>query len=315
MRAGRPLPVGGDLTRALLILAAVVAIAAALAAEGGLDAGTAVHSPWEIRRSLNPRQTGTFRHPDLSESSGVTASRRQPGILWTLNDSGNEAVVFATDTVGRDHGAFAVAGAENEDWEAIALGPCGTSDCLYIADTGDNTESRRTARLYRVPEPSLSSRAPSTQPAEALDLEYPGGPRDVEAAFVGKDGTAYLISKGRGKRVEAYRVPPGAWSGRKFVVEPAGPLPIEAGTLGALVTDAAVSPSGNLVAVRTYFAVFFFRLTPRRTLRPLGVGCDTAGLQLQGEGVSWLSDQELVLTSESGFGRPGTLVVLGCPGT
>jgi hypothetical protein len=314
VRAGRPLPVGGDLTRALLILAAVVAIAAALAAEGGLGPETEVHSPWEIRRPLNPRQTGTFRYPDLDESSGVAASRGQPGILWTLNDSGNEAVVFATDTLGRDHGAFAVAGAENADWEAIALGPCGTGDCLYIADTGDNGESRAAARLYRVPEPSLSSRASSTGPAEALDLEYPGGPRDVEAAFVGKDGTAYLISKGRG-RVEAYRVPPAAWSGGKFLAEPAGALPIEAGAFGALVTDAAVSPAGNLVAVRTYFAVFFFRLTPQRTLRPLGVGCDTAGLQLQGEGISWLSERDLVLTSESGFGRPGTLVVMRCPGT
>ena len=40
--------------------------------------------------------------------------------------------------------------------------------------------------------------------------------------------------------------------------------------------------------------------------------CDAAGLQLQGEGVTWLNEKELLLTSEGGFGTRGTLVVLGC---
>ena len=91
-----------------------------------------------MRRASSVRRTGTFAHPLLDESSGVAASRRQPGVLWTMNDSGNDAWIFATDTMGRDHGALAVADARNRDWEAIALGPCGTQECLYIADTGDN---------------------------------------------------------------------------------------------------------------------------------------------------------------------------------
>jgi hypothetical protein len=82
------------------------------------------------------------------------------------------------------------------------------------------------------------------------------------------------------------------------------------------VTDAALSPAGDRVAVRTYLAIYLFRfqLAPRGRLLPLGVACDAGGLQLQGEGISWLDEDDLVLTSEGGFGRPGTIIILGCGG-
>jgi hypothetical protein len=89
-------------------------------------------------------------------------------------------------------------------------------------------------------------------------------------------------------------------------------LPIDTGSLGNRVTDAALSPSGDRVAVRTYLAIYLFRFTPQGTLVPLGVACDAAGLQFQGEGISWLDDRVLVLTSEGGFGSPGTIVLLEC---
>ena len=266
-----------------------------------------------MQSPVQPRHTGTFRHPRLTESSGVAASRRQPGVLWTLNDSGNEPWIFATDTLGGDLGAFRVTGANDTDWEAIALGPCGRRQCLYIADTGDNGESRSEVRIYRVPEPALPPRSPATLLAEALELRYSDGPRDVEAAFVGGDGTVFLISKGRDRTARAYRVPPRAWSERGTVVaEALGGLPIDTGGLGNLVTDAALSPAGDRVVIRTYLAVFLFALTRRNSLLPLGVACDASGLQVQGEGISWLDQRLMVLTSEGGFGTPGTIVVLGC---
>jgi len=285
----------------------------ALAMAAGLAPLVGSDPPWEMQRASDARRTGLFQHPLLKESSGVATSRRQPGILWTLNDSGSDAWLFATDTLGRDYGVFKVAGAENRDWEAIALGPCGTRDCLYIADTGDNEQSFRTVRIYRVPEPAVPSRNPRTRPAEKLEVRYPGGARDVEAALVGGDGTVFLISKGHGSPATVFRIRPEAWGKRKTVsAEPIGKLPIDTGSLGNRVTDAALSPAGDRVAVRTYLAIYLFALTSRGRLLPLGVACDAAGLQLQGEGISWLDDRVLVLTSESGFGSPGTIVLLEC---
>lgn len=37
------------------------------------------------------------------------------------------------------------------DWEDIAVGPCGSTSCIYIADTG----STGTSDVYRVEEPDF----------------------------------------------------------------------------------------------------------------------------------------------------------------
>jgi hypothetical protein len=289
-----------------LVLAVSLGVAASLSPLG-------TQTAWEMRRVDHPRPGGKFEHPLLRESSGVAASRRQPGILWTLNDSGNDAAIFATDTLGRDHGAFTVAGAENRDWEAIAIGPCGSRDCVYIADTGDNARMRPSVRIYRVIEPSVAGRRSRPPRAEVLEVRYPRGPRDVEAGFVGTDGSVYLIDKGHGWPPRAYRIRPEAWeSGGTVAATDLGSLPIATGSLGNRITDASLSPSGKLVAVRTYLAIYLFTLTPQGTLAPMGVACDAAGLQLQGEGISWLDDRVLVLTSEGGFGYSGTIVLLEC---
>jgi hypothetical protein len=146
-----------------------------------------------------------------------------------------------------------------------------------------------------------------------LQFRYPRGRRDVEAAFVSSDGTIYLITKARDRVPTVYRLLPEAWeTGETVTAVEIGTLPIVSGSLGNRVTDAALSPSGRTVAVRTYLAIYLFILTPEGTLVPTGIACDAAGLQLQGEGISWLNDRVLVLTSEGGFGTRGTIVLLGC---
>ena len=66
------------------------------------------------------------------EASGLAVSRRVPGRLWTLNDSG-QPVLFALDTRGSVTGQVRLTGADVVDWEAVAVGPCGTASCIYVA--------------------------------------------------------------------------------------------------------------------------------------------------------------------------------------
>ncbi len=312
VRAGGALPIRRHL-KSLAALLAVLALVGAVGIAVGIAPRQNSMERWVVKRPLDARRTGRFEHPMLTESSGVAVSRRQPGILWTLNDSGNDAWIFATDTMGRDHGAFLVAGAENRDWEAIALGPCRKGDCLYIADTGDNGRSHKTARLYRVPEPSITSPMPRTRTAEVLEFRYPRGAPDVESMYVSRDGTVTLITKTQSAPARVYRLGADAWANSGIAVaEAIGTLPVDYRSFANEITDAALSPSGRVVAVRTYRAIYLFGRTPDDKLASLGVACDTAGLQLQGEGVGWLNDQELVLTSEGGLGGSGTVVVLRC---
>ncbi len=247
----------------------------------------------------------------LHESSGVAASRRHPGVFWTHNDSGGRPVVYAVDATGRLLGSVTILGAANIDWEDIALAPCpdGAGDCLTIADTGDNAERRQDIVLYRVPEPEPS--ATETPPAVRIPLRYPDHPRDTEALYVLPDRAAYLVSKGRSGPIELYRVPPAG--GVLEPVERIAPRPAE---LGDEVTAAAARPDGRVVAVRTYAALYFFRVGPDGHLTPMPprAGIDLASVaQVQGEGLDLLQDGTAVLTSEAGpGGTRGAIARIRC---
>ena len=87
---------------------------------------------------------------ELPEASGVAVSRRSPGVLWAINDSG-QPVLFALDSSGTVKGKVRVAGASVDDWEDIAVGPCPGGSCLYVADIGDNHARRSHVTIYGSP--------------------------------------------------------------------------------------------------------------------------------------------------------------------
>jgi len=239
--------------------------------------------------------------------------------LWTFNDSGNPPELFATDTLGRDRGVFLVEGARNQDWEAIALGRCGATDCLFIGDVGDNVERRSSVTVYRVREPQLPERSADTRlrPNATLQLRYPDGAHNVEAMLAAPDQSLYLITKKEADGARVYRVPGAAWADTGQVVTAsfvqALPIPTRNG-LAFLVTDATLAADSVSVALRTYRYIYFFSLRDDRliedTTRPR---CDGIGLDVQGEGVAWLADGRLVTTSERIMTLGGTIAVIACP--
>jgi hypothetical protein len=276
-------------------------------------------SPWRWGPPVEAHQTGEFADKRISESSGVAPSRRTPGLLWTHDDSGEPPYLFATDTTGAARGTFSVTGARNLDWEDIALGPCGRGECLYLADTGDNSERRSAVVLYRVLEPSLPDRRPKqvrpTAPAQAVTFRYPDGPHDVEAMWVTPNGDVHLVSKGRTGRIRHYRVRAASWTSRRPVTaELLEALPVPVRSRLDYVTGAARSPDGRIVAVRSYASVYFFYMlgNGRLALPSEPRACDVRALGIQGEGVGWLDADVLVLTSERAILPAGTIAVARC---
>lgn len=262
----------------------------------------------------------------LEENSGAAMSMRQPGVWFTINDSGHDPVLYALDTAGRSRGAWRIAGARNRDWESVALGPCGGAageHCLYIGEVGDNGARHPSVILYRVREPDAGGSGALS--AAALEFEYEGGPRDVEATYVGPDGTVFLISK-RALRDAAdalrpalvFAVPPDAWSrtGTRHVAALIDSLPIVPGSaLGRQVTGATLSRDGRAAAVRTYTQLYVFRAdsaTGRIVTNVPPTVCSIGSLEEeQGEGVTWFAGTgDWLLTSE---GRDEPLWVVRCP--
>ena len=89
-----------------------------------------------------PIVIGTIKSADITESSGIAASRCQNGVLWTHNDSGDDAFIFAINLAGDNLGTWKIPNAANIDWEDIAAFKDKGGKCfLYIGEIGDNKQN------------------------------------------------------------------------------------------------------------------------------------------------------------------------------
>ena len=257
----------------------------------------------------------------LRESSGVAVSRRQEGVLWSHNDSDNENRLYAINLQGVELATFRVKNAENRDWDDIAIGPCPrqNGDCLYIADTGDNLHRRETVSIYVIPEPVISSEERGTlrdtEHIQQIDFRYEDGPQDVEAMAVGPRGEILLVTKGRTAPIRAYVI-----SRLQLLAGPEtiARSKIDPGIqrlrmLGRWVTGGAMSPSGKRVVLRTYTELFFYTYDESGFLMPQGDPCFIGASEPQGEGVDFLDENAVILTSETLPGRPGPITLVRCP--
>lgn len=301
-------PVRAAVPLAALVLSASCRQADGPAADGAGDtvARAAAAQTCRITRSA------VSLPPELNETSGAALDPRTPGLFWTHGDSGADPVIYAIAANGQLAGRVAVAGAQNRDWEDMAIGPCGGGQCVYAADIGNNNARGRPMVLYRAPLPAATDAA--TAPAEAFRARFPGGGRDAEAVFVTAEGEVYVINKGPRHPIELWRWPTPLQPGPVDLVRLRQLAP-NPGQPGDAVTGAGASEDGRWVAVRTYG-----RLVIYRTADLLGSGGPAFSMDLAplgepvGEGVAMRSDGTVLLTSESGgTGLPGRAVWLHCP--
>jgi hypothetical protein len=240
--------------------------------------------------------------PSVPEASGIAYAG---GVLWTHNDSA-APVLYSIDAAGRAM-PVAVAGADVWDCEDLATGPCGgpasanataRQACLFIADIGDNQESRERITIYQLPVPA--SGGTSTKPATAIHVRYPDGPHDAEALVVvaGRaqlklSPTMFVITKDLPARV--YRFVAAADPGGTGTLTLSGTLNEQ-----TRITGAAVSRDERWVALRSNRVLLLY------TLDEFVNGGEPVRIDLrrfkepQGEGVTFGSDADLYLVSEGG---------------
>jgi hypothetical protein len=247
--------------------------------------------------------------PQLSEGSGLALSRRVPGRLWTHNDSGQPALV-ALDSRGAVTGQLRVSGAKVEDWEAVAVGPCGTGSCIYIGDIGDNEARRRRITVYRVPEPDGAS---GTAAADAFHATYPDGAHDAETLLVA-DGRLYIVTKGETGPVALYRFPAQLQTGTAMKLERVGDASLKADE-NSRITDGSVSPDDQWIALRSRSALTFYRVSD--LLSGQWRAASTVDLkplkEPQGEGLALGTENAVFVAGEGGGKKqPGTFARFVC---
>lgn len=196
-------------------------------------------------------RVGTIDHFAMTEGSGLAASRRYPGVIWTHNDGGYP-FVFAVSETGQYMGAFQIVGANLIDWEAVGIDNDGN---LYLADIGSNGLARTHIAVHRVREPNPSDRFGNVPVARSWWLRFPGMREDCEAFFVvGPHG--YLITKPRGSdgRVTLLRFPLTRGTG-SILLEVVTRFPVR-----AAVTDASISADGSRLAVLTGEGAYLYQI-------------------------------------------------------
>ena len=147
-----------------------------------------------------PVIVGNLENPELSEVSGLASSRLYPGLLWAINDGGDDPLLYAVGADGAELGTFRVAGASNFDWEALASFRWQDSAYLLIADVGDNWEQRQFVTLYVVKEPAITATGLDNGRVATIAWQirftYEDGPLDCEAVAVdAARQRVFLLSK------------------------------------------------------------------------------------------------------------------------
>ncbi len=148
--------------------------------------------------------------PLLKEASGIAESRNNANVIWTENDSGNAAVVYAIDTQGRLLGTYTLPGnTDNEDL-GIGPGPVTNVSYLYVTDIGDNSSDRASIAIYQVPEPAVYATRQVASPfanfpmkgMRTITLTYPDGAHNAEAEFTDPvTGDWFVLTKASTSRI------------------------------------------------------------------------------------------------------------------
>ncbi len=227
-----------------------------------------------------PVVAGKLAAPPQHETSGLAASRRSPDLLWTHDDSGASATLYAVTTTGVLRGRLQISGEKPKDWEDIATAELDGTPWLVIGDVGDNDAKRKHASLHFVPEPDPAALAAAGQlaarPAFTLKFTYEDGPRDCEAVAVDPvERAVYLVSK-RTAPARLYRIAlPSPLAGGTPVARFVGPVPQLAnpagppGFIGKLAgpryawpTALDFAPDRSAVLVLTYGEPLLFPRAP-----------------------------------------------------
>lgn len=240
----------------------------------------------------------------VPECSALWASQQNPGVFWTLSDSGNKPEIIPV----RSDGSLAwgtkgitIKGAKNYDWEALTGDADGN---MIVADVGNNISNRRQLNLYLFKEPSAQN--PEVTEVKTVSFIWPDQKEfpdselkhDCESVFKIRGNIYFLTKHRRDTFTELWRIDIPKSN------EQAKLTKLAQFDAKGMVTDASVSPDGKSLAILTYRAVWVIALPATgenffdgsMSYTPLSPPL----LSWQIEGCAWLDAQTLLVGSEQG---------------
>ncbi len=135
--------------------------------------------------------TGYSHDRRLKEVSGMVGASEHLNHFWVHNDSGDKAVLYRVNNALEILQEVLIEGAQNIDWEDIAIGKYKGERTLFIGDIGDNRALRKTISVYLINEPKPHENKVSV--TRKIDMQYQDGARDAEALLYDANAEELVI--------------------------------------------------------------------------------------------------------------------------
>ncbi|MDP2173753.1 MAG: hypothetical protein Q8M98_02195 [Candidatus Cloacimonadaceae bacterium] len=239
-----------------------------------------------IMISAHPVNEAIVEDLRIDEASGIAASFKTEGILYTHNDSGGEAAVYTLNQRGLMPAKLMLFGIKNRDWEDIAVSrdPKDGRSYVFVGEIGDNGARYYSVFVYRFEEPALVDTILPIRSIDKIEIRYEDGPRDAEALFVDpKSGDIYIISK-REEKVGLYQIAYPQSFKDVNTAKKVATLPM------TMVTAADISPNGKYIMVKTYTGVVRYSRSGKTTIaKAMGKKPKPMPYKIepQGEAIGW----------------------------
>lgn len=258
--------------------------------------------------TLELKSAGKLNLKLVAECSALWASPSQPGVFWTLSDSGAKPAITpirADGTmvpVGKSFwGPVTLKGATNVDWEAISGDAAGN---MIVGDVGNNVSRRKELAFYLFKEPApgvtevTDVRKVTFVWPDQASFPDPELSHDCEAMFLLR-GKLYLLTKHRRDTLtDLWRADIPAAGDRATLTK------LARFDVGGMVTDACLSPDQKHLAILTYRNVWVFDVPALGEdffrAPALHAPISPPMLSFQVEGCSWVDNGHLLLGSEQG---------------
>ena len=238
---------------------------------------------------IPPGTVSQIQDERIKESSGIALSVDHEDLVYTINDRGTAAKIYAIKlSTGETVGTADISSLNVEDTESIAVDAKGT---MWLGDLGDNDHVRNNVAIFSFPEPGPGNKTISN--ADRYPVEFPGGPVDVEGMLVHPTtSNIHLVSKIRDDSGTIFELPdlvPGTTAVARDLNKRA---PVA-------VTDATYTHAGDKVLLRTNNDVSVFDPTNWEQL----VQQDTPDMK-QGESVAVERGDRTILIGSEGKNSP-----------